>query len=171
MANLIRVPLFQIEMQLTLTGEYAVRAMIHLASVPPGELAQISDISARWDIPENFLRKIIPSLTRSGMIASRRGNGGGVSLAKPAESITLLDVIEAVEGPMYLNKCLIGPEFCNRTAWCVVHCVWSDAQDTLKGILRSKSIAELVAAGPAAVAHPATFAGAENDPVTTIRTL
>jgi Rrf2 family transcriptional regulator, iron-sulfur cluster assembly transcription factor len=156
LAQLISVPLTVTSMQLTLTGEYAVRAMIHLASVPPGELAQISDISARWDIPENFLRKIIPSLTKSGMIASRRGNGGGVSLAKPAESITLLDVIEAVEGPMYLNKCLIGPEFCNRTAWCVVHCVWSEAQETLKGILRSKSIAELVAVGPAA-STPATL--------------
>jgi Rrf2 family transcriptional regulator, iron-sulfur cluster assembly transcription factor len=130
-------------MQLTLTGEYAIRAMIHLASLPSGALAQISDISSQWDVPENFLRKIVPLLSQSKLIASRRGNGGGVQLARPAESITLLDVIEAVEGPMYLNKCLIGPESCIRTRWCAVHCVWSEAQEKLKEILRCKSIAEL----------------------------
>ena len=130
-------------MQLTLTGEYAVRAMIHLASVPSGTLTQISDISALWGVPENFLRKIVPLLSKSKLIASRRGHGGGIQLGKPAETITLLDVIEAVEGPMYLNKCLIGPEFCVRTRWCAVHCVWSEAQEKLKEILSCKSIAEL----------------------------
>ena len=140
-------------MQLTLTGEYAVRAMIHLASVPSGTLAQISDISAQWGVPENFLRKIVPLLSKSKLIASRRGNGGGIQLAKPAESITLLDVIEAVEGPMYLNKCLIGPEFCVRTRWCAVHCVWSEAQEKLKEILRGKSIAELARLGKGREKH------------------
>ena len=117
--------------------------MIHLASVHMGGIAQISDISKQWGIPESFLRNIIPLLSRSGLVASRRGNGGGVSLSKPAETITLVEIIEAVEGPMYLNKCLIGPEFCTRTRWCAVHCLWSEAQENLKQTLRRKSIAEL----------------------------
>jgi DNA-binding IscR family transcriptional regulator len=57
----------------------------------------------------------------------------------------LLDVIEAVEGKLYLNKCLIGPQFCERTGWCAVHLVWCEAQQKLKEILSSRSLAELAA--------------------------
>jgi len=132
-------------MQLTMTGEYAIRAMIHLAALPWGTVAQIAEISSRWDIPENFLRKITAQLSRAGLIRTQRGIGGGVQLARPAETLTLLDVIEAVEGKLYLNKCLIGPQFCERTGWCAVHLVWCEAQQKLKEILSSRSLAELAA--------------------------
>ena len=92
------------KMQLTMTGEYAVRAMIHLASLPEGMTVQISSISAEWDIPETFLRKIVGLLSRAHLIISRRGNGGGIQLAKSPADITLVDVIEAVEGKISLNK-------------------------------------------------------------------
>jgi Rrf2 family protein len=136
--------------QLSSGGEYAVRTMLHLASAPTGEGIQISSIAAAWDIPENFLRKIVPLLSKASLIVSRRGKTGALFLARPAETITLLDVIQAVEGPMALNKCLIRPDFCNRSRWCAVHCLWSEAQETLKATLRSKSIAELAAASVAA---------------------
>ena len=71
-------------MQLTMTGEYAVRAMMHVASLPKGDRARIPSISREWDIPEKFLRKIIAKLTKGGLLRSHRGAGGGVSLAKPA---------------------------------------------------------------------------------------
>lgn len=130
-------------LQLTMTGEYTVRAMLHLAALPPGSIAQISDIAQQWDIPENFLRKIVQLLTKSSLVLSHRGVGGGIELARPAASITLLDVMEAAEGKLALNKCLIHEGFCPRDSWCAVHLVWGEVQDAMKEILRHKSIAEL----------------------------
>lgn len=132
-------------MQLTMTGEYAIRAMLHLASQQFGTVAQISDISKQWDIPENFLRKISAQLSGAGLITSQRGLGGGVTLGRPAEVITLLDIIEAVEGKISLNKCLMCDEFCPRDTWCAVHLVWGEAQAKLKEVLAMKSLAQLSA--------------------------
>lgn len=130
-------------MQLTLAGEYAVRTMIHLASQPPGEPIPISDISQLWNIPEDFLRKIVAQMGRAGLVKSRRGKTGGICLASSPEQLTLLDVIEAVEGPIFLNKCLVGPLYCSRSAWCEVHVVWNEAQEKVKEVLRSRSLADL----------------------------
>ena len=130
-------------MQLSMTGEYAVRAMIHLASVPSGAVVQINEIAAKWDIPDKFLRKIIQLLTRSGLVVSQRGIGGGVALSRPAKDISLLEVIEAAEGKIYLNKCLVRPGMCIRDSWCAVHLVWRDVQDSMIAILQSKSLAQL----------------------------
>ena len=130
-------------MQLTMTGEYAVRAMMHLASLPKGTVVQIPEISRDWEIPEKFLRTIIAKLTKGGLLLSHRGARGGVSLAKPARKITLLDVIELVEGPLSLNKCLINPRFCGRTKSCSVHTVWHEAQSALRHTLSSRALAEL----------------------------
>jgi Rrf2 family transcriptional regulator, iron-sulfur cluster assembly transcription factor len=130
-------------MQLTMTGEYAVRAMMHLASLPKGTIARIPDISKEWDIPEKFLRKIIAKLTKGGLLLAHRGAGGGLSLAKAPKKVTLLDVIELVEGPMALNKCLINPHFCRRTKTCSAHVVWCEAQTAMRCILGSRTLAEL----------------------------
>jgi Rrf2 family iron-sulfur cluster assembly transcriptional regulator len=132
-------------MQLTMTGEYAVRAMMHLASLPKGTVAQIPDISREWDIPEKFLRKIVAKLTKGGLLLSHRGAGGGISLAKSAGKITLLDVIELIEGPLALNRCLINPQFCGRTKSCTVHLVWCEAKTAMRCILNSRTLAELTA--------------------------
>jgi Rrf2 family protein len=132
-------------MQLTMEGEYAVRAMMHLASHPKGSVARIPEISKEWDIPEKFLRKIVAKLTRGGLLLAHRGAGGGVSLARASKKITLLDVIELVEGSLALNKCLINPHFCRRTRSCSVHAVWCEAQTAMRCILGSRTLAELAA--------------------------
>jgi Rrf2 family transcriptional regulator, iron-sulfur cluster assembly transcription factor len=131
-------------MQLTLAGEYALRAMIYVAEKQSDALVKISDISRHNKIPEKFLRKIIPLLGAAGLIKTQRGIGGGLSLAKPANEITPLLVIEAVEGEMALNRCLIDKEFCSNTRWCTVHTLWCEAHVKLRELLSSKSIAELV---------------------------
>jgi Rrf2 family protein len=132
-------------MQLTMTGEYAIRAMVFLSSLPSGTTAQISEISREWDIPENFLRKIVAQLAKSGLISSQRGMRGGVALARPAGQLTLIDVIEAVEGPMRLNKCVMSTQSCSRSSWCPVHVVWCDAQEKLRASLMAQSLAGLAA--------------------------
>lgn len=130
-------------MQLTMTGEYAVRAMLHLAALPPGTVVQIPEIAREWDIPENFLRKIAAMLSRGGLLASQRGAGGGISLGRPSQDISLLQVIEEVEGPIYLNKCIEAPGACERNEWCSVHTVWHEAQTKMREVLGSRSLAEL----------------------------
>ena len=130
-------------MQLTMTGEYAIRTMVHLSSIPTGAIAQISDISRKWDIPETFLRKIVARLSRAHLVKSHRGVRGGVSLARPAEQISLLEVLEEMEGEMALNRCLVEPQSCSRTSTCLVHGVWCEAQGMLRGLLSSRSFADL----------------------------
>ncbi len=130
-------------LQLTMTGEYSVRAMLHLAAKPRGTIVHTNEIAEAWEIPMEFLRKIVQLLSKAALVRSRRGVGGGIELARSAEEITLLEVIEASEGTLALNKCLIHAGFCPRDAWCAVHVVWAEAQEKVKETLRSKTIAEL----------------------------
>lgn len=131
-------------MQLTMTGEYAVRTMIHLSAQPFGTVVQIAEVSKQWNIPENFLRKISAQLASAELIVSHRGVNGGIRLGRPPESLTILDVIEAVEGKVVLNKCLMCDGSCPRDEWCQVHSLWLEAQAKMKEILTSKSLAQLV---------------------------
>ncbi|MBN9662002.1 MAG: Rrf2 family transcriptional regulator [Acidobacteria bacterium] len=136
-------------MQLTRAADYAVRVMLHLASVPSGGRVTLSEFANFGDAPEAFLSKVLQALTRAGLTLSHRGVSGGYTLARPAEAITLLDVVEALEGPLQLNIC-IGPDgFCGRSGWCSVHLVWQEAQDALTSVLRAHTIAALAARSPA----------------------
>jgi Rrf2 family protein len=130
-------------MQLTYTAEYAIRAMLHLSSLPHGSTANISSISREWSIPEAFLRKIMAQLSKAGLVSSHRGLGGGVHLAKDPTLLTLLDVVEAVEGKISLNKCLMSEDSCPRSEWCSVHTIWGEAQEALKNVLRRESLAAI----------------------------
>jgi Rrf2 family transcriptional regulator, iron-sulfur cluster assembly transcription factor len=130
-------------MRLTLRTEYAIQTLLHLAALPAGERDTISEISLQWSIPEAYLRRLIPRLTKLGFVTSIVGGSGGIALRKPAASITLLDVIESVEGPGYFNRCMIGHKPCNLEDVCVAHSLWSDARQKLREILSRKSLAEL----------------------------
>ena len=132
-------------MQLTRAADYAVRVMIHLTGHPEGVRATRYELAANVGVPEHFLSKILQSLSRSGLINSYRGAAGGYVLARPAETITLLEVIEAMEGPIVLNVCLVAGPSCDRKSWCSVHRVWSEAQSALTGVLRGATLAQLAA--------------------------
>ena len=144
--------------QLTMTGEYAVRAMLHMASLPPRTVVPIAEISSEWEVPETFLRKIVGKLARGGLLKTVRGNGGGVALARPSREITLLDVVQAAEGPLALNSCLTSPGACHRAPWCPVHPVWCEAQEKLREVLSSRTLEDLaqyVPSGNRTAAQPA----------------
>ena len=130
-------------MQLTMSGEYALRAMLYICSEPNGTTFKISDVAKKNDIPDNFLRKLVQQLKRAGLLKSTQGNGGGISLNVEAEKITPLDIIEIVEGKIGLNKCLIHNDFCNRDNYCSIHIIWDEAQTQLRDKLKSKSMREL----------------------------
>ena len=130
-------------MGLTRKGEYAIRGMVFLAEQEPGKLILISEIADAVDVPQSFLAKIFQSFTRLGMVRSSRGAGGGFSLARPANDITLREVVEAVEGPICPNRCLTSAGACERDGICSVHPVWRKVQTQVKQILDSVTLAEL----------------------------
>jgi Rrf2 family protein len=130
-------------MQLTRAADYAVRVMVHLAGKPVGSRATRNELATSGDAPEHFLSKILQSLSRSGLITSHRGMAGGYALAKAPDDITLLDVVEAMEGPLLLNVCLAEGPSCERKDWCSVHVVWAEAQEALEKVLRAATIASL----------------------------
>lgn len=134
-------------LQLTRDGEYAVRAVLQLASQSEGKVSLVNEISEAQDIPKSYLSKIMQHLTKSGIVRSRRGAKGGFTLAKPANQITLRETIEAVEGPIYLNVCLIKKGECPRDEVCPVHPLWKEAQKKLFEIFEGKTMAELAREG------------------------
>ncbi|MBC8374509.1 MAG: Rrf2 family transcriptional regulator [FCB group bacterium] len=129
--------------RLTNEGEYAVRLMVYLAGRNRDQLVSAREIADNQDIPQRFLRTIVSQFVKLGFIKSFQGNGGGVRLAEGAENKTLLEVIEAVEGPIYLNVCMQGEVACQFSNHCAVHLVWHEAQDAIQKILGGKKIKEL----------------------------
>lgn len=130
-------------MQLTLAGEYAIRTMIHLAENEEKGLIRITEIAIEQNIPENFLRKIIPKLASAGLIKTIKGYNGGITFGKDSNQITPQEIIQAVEGPLAINKCLIDKEFCSNTRWCSVHTLWCDLLVEMRLKLSSKTIKQL----------------------------
>lgn len=130
-------------MGLTRKGEYAIRGMVYLARQEPGKLILVNEIAETVAVPQSFLAKIFQGLTRIGLVRSSRGAGGGFALARPAAEISLREVIEAVEGPICSNRCVIDAGFCDRSGNCTVHPVWHRVQDQVRTILDGVSLAEL----------------------------
>jgi len=129
--------------RLTNEGEYAVRLMVYLAGRDHNELISAREIAQDQQIPHRFLRSIVSQFAKQGFVASVQGSGGGVRLADGAENRSLLEVIEAVEGPIYLNVCMQGQDICEFSGQCAVHLVWHEAQDAIRNILGKKTIKEL----------------------------
>ncbi|MFZ0478672.1 MAG: Rrf2 family transcriptional regulator [Terriglobales bacterium] len=130
-------------MQLTRATDYAVRIMIHLAILPEATRLAAPELARGINAPESFVSKILQQLVQHGLVTSYRGAGGGFQLAIPPEEISLLHVVEMMEGPLQINLCLPGESSCCRKSWCGAHPVWNRAQDALKQMLASASIAQL----------------------------
>jgi Rrf2 family protein len=130
-------------MQLTRAADYAVRVMIHLAGLPPGSRASRSDLATAAECPDQFLSKVLQQLTRARLVVSHRGTAGGFELPQAGTAATVLDVVEAIEGPIRLNLCLVSDRSCSRQGWCPAHAVWAEAQDAMAAVLEKASIADL----------------------------
>ena len=119
--------------------------MVYLAGRDPEELVSAREIAESQNIPQRFLRSIVSQFAKQGFVSAFQGKGGGIRLAEGAEERTLQEVIEAVEGPIFLNVCMQGKEVCEFSSHCAVHLVWQEAQDALTKILGGKTIKELAA--------------------------
>ena len=124
--------------------DYAFRA-VHFLAKRPGEVVEAQTIADQQVIPMRFLLKIMPSLIRAGIVKSFRGVGGGYTLAKETQDISFLDVLEAVEGPLRINRCLRDYSECNRQAApsCEIHHVLASIQSKFKEELSSRNFDEL----------------------------
>jgi len=138
-------------MQLTRAADYAVRVMIHLAGLPQGKRTRRTELADAAECPEQFLSKVLQGLTRAGLIVSHRGNTGGFELPDTHRSASLLEVVEAIEGPVRLNLCLHSDHACPRQEWCPAHPVWAEAQEAMAKVLEVACIDEL--ARRAALVH------------------
>ena len=139
-------------MQLTRAADYAVRVMIHLAGLPPETRASRADLASAAECPEQFLSKVLQSLSRAGLVMSHRGNTGGFELSSAHRNASLLEIVEAIEGPLRLNLCLTSDHACERQGWCPAHSVWVDAQVAMVAVLQRAFIGDL--AGQVAHRHP-----------------
>ena len=133
-------------MQITRQADYAVRAVLHLARSGAQRTAT-STIAEEQKIPPSFLAKIISQLSIAGLLHTSRGARGGVTLAREAKDITLLEVIEAIDGPIQLNECVGNNGSCSFEGDCPLRPVWCDAQDELVQRLRSTNFFTLLQQG------------------------
>jgi Rrf2 family protein len=130
-------------MQLTRAADYGVRVMVHLATLDSGERAMLSSLAAATDAPESFLSKVLQSLARAELISSRRGNSGGFAILPRGRAASMYQVIEAIDGPICLNRCLVAGDNCDRKAWCPAHPVWARAQHSMVSVLKQATVAQL----------------------------
>ena|SRR3972149_6676139 len=131
-------------MQITRQADYAVRAVLHLARNGEQRIAT-SMIAEEQRIPPSFLAKIISQLSIAGLLHTSRGARGGVTLAREAKDITLLEVVEAIDGPIQLNECVGDNGSCSFDSDCPLRPIWCDAQEELIGKLKSTNFAEMMA--------------------------
>jgi Rrf2 family protein len=130
-------------MQLTRAADYAVRVMVYLATLQDEKRALLPDLAHVTDAPESFLSKILQSLTHAQLIASRRGKLGGFTILPRGRESTMLQVVEAIDGPICLNVCLNGSKECERKPTCPAHPVWARAQRAMLEVLASATISSM----------------------------
>jgi len=131
-------------MQITRRGEYGLIGLLFLAQQPERKAYLVSEVSRVQKIPEKFLAKIFQRLSKAGLLRSVRGSKGGFSLRKPADEITMREVIEALEGPVAINRCLLHRGECVEESGCPLYEVWEEAQQGLLKVLERTTIKDLV---------------------------
>ena len=152
-------------MQLTRAADYAVRVMIHLAALPHDGRVSLPSLAQATGAPESFLSKVLQALTRAGLITSRRGQAGGFHIAPRGTAASMREVIEAIDGPICLNVCLVHGRSCPRKTTCPAHPVWGRAQHAMLEVLSNASIAAL--AGVSLTHKPRHVAGTHSLPLLT----
>jgi Rrf2 family transcriptional regulator, iron-sulfur cluster assembly transcription factor len=133
------------QVRLTRGTDYGARGVIYLAKQPANAVALVGDIAREEGVPESYLAKIFQDLTKGGILRSHRGAKGGFSLARPAHEITLRQVIESVEGPIALSRCLDPFESCDRLESCALYPILQQAQEQLLGLFGNTTLQELAA--------------------------
>lgn len=132
-------------MQLTRAADYAVRAMIYLATLPVEKRALLPELARATEAPESFLSKVLQSLAHAELISSWRGKTGGFAILPRGREASMREVIESIDGPISLNICLNDSKDCERKSWCPAHPVWTRAQRAMLDVLMSVTVSAMAA--------------------------
>jgi Rrf2 family protein len=138
-------------------AEYAIRAMLDVAMVESGALETTKEVAEHQGIPKVFLPKIVQRLVQAGLLRAHRGPAGGIALSRPPKEINLRQIIEAMDGPIALNTCLILPSECLRLSICPIHEMWQETQQSLITMLESITLAQLAARGKELVSQQVVY--------------
>jgi Rrf2 family protein len=130
-------------LQLTRRADYAIRTSICLAREGSAEWLAARDIARRMDVPPRFLPQIMQDLVHAGLVESSLGRGGGYRLARAPGAVSLLDVIEAVEGDARRRTCVLSSGACDADRPCDVHEFFASAQDALLERLSMATVADV----------------------------
>jgi Rrf2 family protein len=132
-------------MQITRTADYGIRVLTHLALQPPGTRLTAAELAGESRASVTFVAKILQRLVASRLVVSHRGFEGGFELGRDPRTVSVLDIITALDGPLCLNECLPGGAGCPATAWCGAHDVWARAQAALASVLAAETLDRLAA--------------------------
>lgn len=122
-------------MQITKQTDYAIRCLLYL-SREKNRVVLVDEIAREMSIPKSFLAKILQRLTKVGILKSFRGVKGGFQLARKTGQISLLDVIEAIQGSIAMNKCAVDKKTCKFSSYCTVHPVWVELRKKVEQHLK-----------------------------------
>lgn len=128
------------------SAEYAIRAFVHLAQVRDSRFAMVKQIAAEEEIPAHFLAKILQQLARKGLLRSSKGPTGGFSLRQPPEDVSLLHIVEALDGLQEYQKCASGLAECNDDMPCGMHDSWKALRSRIMDYLEHTTIADVAEA-------------------------
>jgi Rrf2 family protein len=131
-------------LSLSKTTGYAIQAMSHLEE-SGGQPATLRSIASRAKVPYPYLARRMPDLVAAGLVRSVRGKHGGVLLARSPETITLLEISEAVEARQWLDRCLLGLTACSDERACPAHAFWKEARQQIESALRKTTLADVIA--------------------------
>lgn len=133
-------------MRVSTKSDYALRALIELAAEAGDKAITADELGRRQDIPHGFLQSILGDLRKAGILLAQRGQSGGWRMARPADGVTMADVIRAVDGPL-VSVYGVRPESVSYNGRAeVLKPVWVAARDALREVLESVTIAQLASA-------------------------
>jgi Rrf2 family protein len=137
------------------TAEYALRAMVLLADLPPGRSLSGGEISRRAGVPQNYLSKILYALKNAGFLETARGTGGGYRLRLPAGRILLVDITAVFDGSRARLGCILGKELaCSDDRPCSVHSRWKEIRSGYMAFMEETTLAQVAGDLPAACRAP-----------------
>lgn len=127
--------------------EYAIRGISELAirAASGGGSMMLDRLVEGTDMPREFLAKVFQKLVKGGILRSVKGRGGGFSLARPAHEITLMHIVEAIDGPLVFDRCVVGMDRCNDHMPCPQHDLYKPIRQRLKDYLNTTTVADLAA--------------------------
>lgn len=129
---------------LSQTAEYALRTVLFLGEHPDRTLVRVGELAEALDIPQNYLSKTLHQLARAGVLASSRGKLGGFRLARPAEQISLGEVIAPFDGLTTARTCLLGRTVCSDQSPCAAHARWKGVSAQVTDFFRETTVADLL---------------------------